>query len=61
MGRILIPQWLRKDAEIANRAMVVGMGDYFEIWSYERWEEHRQLLQDSEANAQRFASLELSL
>ncbi|MGB9799188.1 MAG: division/cell wall cluster transcriptional repressor MraZ [Thermanaerothrix sp.] len=61
VGRILIPQWLRKDAEISSRAIVVGMGDYFEIWSYERWEEHRQLLQDPEANAQRFTSLELSL
>lgn len=61
VGRILIPQWLRKSAEISSRAMVVGMGDYFEIWPFERWEEQRQLLQDPEANAQRFASLELSL
>ncbi len=61
VGRILIPQWLRKSAEINSRAMVVGMGDYFEIWPFERWEEQRQLLQDPEANARRFASLELSL
>ncbi|HZW02425.1 MAG TPA: division/cell wall cluster transcriptional repressor MraZ, partial [Anaerolineaceae bacterium] len=32
-GRILIPQWLRASVGIENAAVVVGAGEYFEIWS----------------------------
>jgi len=60
-GRILIPQWLRKTVGLNGKVMVVGMGDYFEIWPLEHWEQHRQILEDPAANAQRFASLELPL
>lgn len=58
-GRILIPQFLREPANLTTNAVVVGQGTYFEIWSPESWEKQNALLQDSEANAQRFAALDL--
>jgi MraZ protein len=60
-GRILIPQFLRASAHLDGAAIMVGVGDYFEIWSPERWQEQNTLLQDGEANAQRFAALDLSV
>jgi MraZ protein len=60
-GRILIPQFLRTSAQLDGAAIMVGVGDYFEIWSPEQWQEQNSLLQDGEANAQRFAALDLSV
>jgi len=59
-GRILIPQFLRTTAELAGEAMVVGVGDYFEIWSSANWAEQLAQLQDAEANAHRFEAFDLS-
>lgn len=59
-GRILIPQFLRESAFLEGDAVVVGAGDFFEIWAPANWEGQVAQLQDVEANAQRFISLELS-
>lgn len=59
-GRILIPQFLREQAGLNSEAVLVGVGDYFEIWSPEQWEEKMALLNDTDANAQRFVGLDLS-
>jgi len=59
-GRILIPQFLRQVAQLDNTAIVVGVGTYFEIWSPEFWAEQLALLQDAEANAQRFVAFDIS-
>ncbi|HSV86537.1 MAG TPA: division/cell wall cluster transcriptional repressor MraZ [Levilinea sp.] len=60
-GRILIPQFLRTSAQLDGAAIMVGVGDYFEIWSPDRWQEQNSILQDGEANAQRYAALDLSV
>lgn len=60
-GRILIPQFLRQATGLEGSAVVVGAGEYFEIWSPARWAEQNRKLQESEANAQRFAALELPI
>lgn len=39
LGRILIPQSLRNDANIRKNVVIVGMGTKIEIWAQERWEE----------------------
>lgn len=57
-GRILIPQFLREAAELNDEVVLVGAGDYFEIWAPDHWERQDQLLQDSET-AQHFAALNL--
>ncbi|RPI87108.1 MAG: division/cell wall cluster transcriptional repressor MraZ [Chloroflexi bacterium] len=58
-GRILIPEFLRQYAGLQTLAVVVGAGDYFEIWAPETWTELLSKLQDADTNGQRFALLEL--
>lgn len=59
-GRILIPSYLREAAELDGEVVLVGVGDYFEIWAAQAWKQQLDLLEDSEANAERFAALDLS-
>jgi MraZ protein len=59
-GRILLPQPLREFAALNDEAILVGQGDYFEVWSPQAWQEQQQKLADAEANAQRFAALNLT-
>jgi MraZ protein len=60
VGRILIPQFLRDAAVLDGEAVIVGVGDYFEIWSTNMWQDQITQLKDVEANAQRFMALDLS-
>jgi len=60
-GRLLVPQFLRQVAQLKNSAMVIGVGDYFEIWAPGVWSQQNDLLQDADANTQRFAALELPI
>ena len=57
-GRMLLPQYLREAAKLNGTAMVVGAGEYIEIWSPALWEEQSRVIQ--EADAQRFAAFDLS-
>jgi MraZ protein len=59
-GRLLIPLFLRQFAALNGDAVVVGAGDYFEIWSPDFWSTQMDQLQDGDANAHRFVALELS-
>lgn len=59
-GRILIPQFLRQAAKLNGEAVLAGVGDYFEIWAPAGWEQQIARMQDTEANAGRFAALDLS-
>ena len=61
IGRTVVPQFLRDFAGLENEAVIVGVGEAIEIWSPEAWAEQESLLQDADANAQRFAELDLSL
>ena len=59
-GRIRIPQFLRDLAALDTDTIVVGVGDYFEIWSPDAWSPQAALLHDADANTQRFVALDLS-
>jgi MraZ protein len=59
-GRILIPEFLRIAAGLDGEAVVVGAGDFIEIWEPTLWVEQQAQLQDADANNQRFAVLDLS-
>ena len=59
-GRILIQQFLRDAAHLESNAVVVGAGDYFEIWSPEQWADQQTQLIDPAATAERFVALDLS-
>lgn len=61
VGRILVPQNLRNFLGIESGELVVaGVGEYFEVWLPAEWKAQMDKLQDVEANAQRFATLNLS-
>jgi MraZ protein len=61
IGRILMPQNLRAFLGIENGELIVaGQGEYFEIWTPALWSEQTAQLQDTEANTQRFSTLDLS-
>jgi MraZ protein len=59
-GRILIPQFLRDEININSEAVIVGMGDYFEIWSPDLWLGQSVMMEKSEPLAIRFMDLDLS-
>ncbi len=61
-GRILIPEFLSQTAGLSSNkeAILVGQGNYFEIWSPEDWTLQQQALADPEANSERFKVLDLS-
>jgi MraZ protein len=59
-GRIRVPQFLMERAGFSGEAVIVGVGDYFEIWAPESWENQETMLQDAEVNAHRFEALDLS-
>src|SRR5512135_380331 len=60
VGRVLVPQALREFAGLNGEAIVAGQGEYFEVWSPAAWGEQVKQMQDTEANNQRFAALNLS-
>jgi MraZ protein len=59
-GRILLPDFLLQAAAVEHAVVVVGAGDYIELWSPERWQAQDALLEDNEANAGRFSAFDLS-
>ena len=59
-GRILMPQKSRQFLALGNEVTLVGQGEYFEIWATDEWSLQVENLLDTEANAQRFAMLDLS-
>jgi MraZ protein len=59
-GRILLPAFLRETANLKENAILVGNGEYFELWSPENWGLQLSILNDSDANEQRFSALDLT-
>ena len=37
-GRIVIPQDMREHASLEDRVVLVGLGDYVEVWDLARWD-----------------------
>ena len=54
---VTIPDDLRKFAALHSDVVLIGQGDYIEIWAPELWAEQDNQLQDAEANASRFSAL----
>jgi MraZ protein len=61
MGRILIPHHLREAIELNSEAVIVGIGDSFEIWAPQHWAVQEAKLFDAETNEHRFRALNLSM
>jgi len=60
VGRILIPEFLRDYAGLKNETVLVGAGEYFEIWDADVWAGERQSVSDPASNAKRFTAFDLS-
>ena len=60
VGRVLVPQNLRQFAGFDSEAIVAGQGEYFEVWSPAEWNTQMEAIHDTEANNQRFSTLNLS-
>jgi MraZ protein len=60
VGRILMPQNLRQFIGLDGEAIVAGQGEYFEIWTSSDWNMQMVQIHDTEANNQRFSTLDLS-
>jgi MraZ protein len=60
-GGCLIPKNLREFAGLGSEAILVGQGGYFEVWSPAHWREQEIQIQDVETNAQRFATLDITI
>lgn len=59
-GGIQIPRNLREYAELDKEIVLVGQGDYFEIWDTAQWQNQEIQLGDAEANSERFAHLAIA-
>ena len=61
-GRVLIPEFLCQKAGLMtdHDAVLVGQGSYFEIWSTGEWALQQNILDEEEANTERFKVLDLS-
>ena len=60
VGRILVPQNLRQYVGFDGEAIVAGQGEYFEVWTPTDWSAQMAELQNTEANNQRFAAMDVS-
>lgn len=56
-GNLAIPEELREFADLRKDAVLVGQGDYFEIWSPDLWAQQEVELRNAESNAGRFSAL----
>jgi MraZ protein len=56
-GGIRIQQRLKDFASLAHDVILVGLGDYLELWSPEHWNKQEEQLSNVEANTSRFSSL----
>jgi division/cell wall cluster transcriptional repressor MraZ len=59
-GALTLPEELADFAGLAGKIILVGQGDYFELWSPGQWEGQMTQLNDFQANAQRFSAFTIS-
>jgi len=56
-NQVHLPEYLTEFAEIKGKVIIVGQGDYCEIWSQEHWMKQESQLNNVHQNAKRFSSL----
>lgn len=45
-GRVLLPQELRRIGNLIDKVMVIGVGDYIELWNKESWTNYSDMDND---------------
>jgi MraZ protein len=56
-GDLPIPNELKEFANLHENILLVGQGDYFEIWSADLWNNQEAQLNDADTNSSRFSRL----
>jgi len=56
-GRIVIPDELQNFAALSGQVLLIGQGNYYEVWSPDQWRKQEEQLADAETNASRFSEL----
>lgn len=59
-GRLQIPEYLAAFAGLQDEAILVGQGEYIEIWAKGNWQIQESTLNDAESNSFRFKDLNIS-
>jgi len=57
---LTIPEELKDFAHLDEKILVIGQGDYFEIWAPQLWSKQELELGDTESNSSRFSALTVS-
>jgi MraZ protein len=60
-NNLIIPENLKEFANLQDEILLIGQGDYFEIWAPELWNKQETQLRDAEANSARFSALTVSI
>ena len=58
--RLALPGMLKDFAQLNESVVLVGQGDYFEVWQPGLWEEQEIQIRDANANPGRYSTLNLS-
>ncbi|MCH2539327.1 MAG: division/cell wall cluster transcriptional repressor MraZ [Anaerolineales bacterium] len=61
LGRVNVPAFLRGYAGLDKEVVLAGVGSWIEVWNQRDWELQLQNVNDSDANADRFAALNLAM
>jgi MraZ protein len=56
-GYVSIPPALKEFASLDQTVLLIGQGDFFEIWEPASWEKQETQLTDTDTNSTRFSSL----
>lgn len=46
-GRVLIPDYLRKYADLSKQVVVAGLYNRIEVWDFEKWEKYKSKTESS--------------
>ncbi|MEK7481010.1 MAG: division/cell wall cluster transcriptional repressor MraZ [Patescibacteria group bacterium] len=58
LGRVLLPDYLKRYAAIGQKVIIVGVGSRLEIWAQEKWEAYRsEIEQHTDELAERLGEI----
>ena len=57
---ITVPQNLMDYANLKGKVVLIGQGEYLEVWSPGHWAEQEVQIQDAQANAARFSAFNIA-
>ena len=59
-NNLMIPENLKEFANLHDDILLIGQGDYFEIWAPDLWNMQEAQLRDAETNSARFSMLTIA-